>query len=256
MVTRLRRETLSEQVATRILEHIRTHPLHPGTLLPSEARLGEEYGVSRQVVREALRSLQGRGVLTVLNGRGAMVRPLDGATLSFTFSRAIQIDTHSLVELMEVRLGLEVQCATLAAQRRTDQDVAELTRIAAAMRVHLYDELTYADLDLAFHLAIARAGGNAMLYHLVDSIREAARDAIQLGLHWDRSAERLEHMQSGHEAILRAVRQQTVTSAGRLMAQHLGGAVHYFAGIGQTPPAPAHGDPLAVATQQPVPASH
>src|SRR5579875_2625798 len=176
MATKLRRETLSEQVASQVLQYIRTHALQPGALLPSETRLSDEYGVSRQVVREALRSLQGRGVLNVVNGRGAMLRPLDGATFSFTFSRAIQLDTHSLVELMEVRLGLEMQCASLAAQRRMDRDVAELTRLVTAMRAQLFDEAAYAELDLAFHLAIAKASGNALLYHLVDSIREAARD--------------------------------------------------------------------------------
>ena len=234
MTTKLRRETLSEQMASQLLDHIRSLDLQPGALLPSETRLSAEYGVSRQVVREALRSLQGRGVVTILNGRGAVVRPLNRESLSFTFSRAIQIDTRSLVELMEVRLGLEMQSATLAARRRSAAELAQLAGIVAAMRTHLRDEVDYADLDLAFHLAIAGASHNAMLYHLVDSIREAARDAIRMGLRLQSAAEAepFERVQAGHEAILHEIDRRRPAAAARVMARHLGGATSNLAGMG------------------------
>lgn len=243
MATKLRRETLSEQMATQLLEYIRSLDIQPGTLLPSETRLSAEYGVSRQVVREALRSLQGRGVLTILNGRGAVVRPLDRESLSFTFSRAIQIDTRSLVELMEVRLGLEMQSATLASRRRTAIEAAELTRIVDAMRGHLHDEEEYANLDLAFHLAIARASHNTMLQHLVESIREATSQAIHMGLRHQPSEkeEPYERVQTGHEGILREILLRQPASAARAMARHLGGATNYFASLDAArDPASAH----------------
>jgi len=222
--TKLRRETLSEQVALQLLDHIRTQHLQPGMLLPSETRLCAEYSVSRQVIREALRALQGKGVLTIMNGRGAVVRPIDREAFSFVFARAIQIDTHSLFELMEVRLALEVECARLAATRRTTEDVAEMREVAAQMRLHLHDEGAYGALDLTFHLLIARASRNAMLYHLLDSIREASSDAILAGLRSQRSEEQLHHMQESHEAILREVERRRPAAAGLIMEQHLSGA--------------------------------
>jgi len=250
MGTALRRETLSEQVALQLLDAIRTQHLRPGMLLPSETRLSAEYSVSRQVIREALRSLQGKGVLTIMNGRGAVVRPIDREAFSFAFARAIQIDTHSLFELMEVRLALEVECARLAATRRTTEDLAELHQVTAQMRSHLHDEDAYGALDLAFHLLIARASRNAMLYHLLDSIREASSDAIQVGLRSQRSEEQLHHMQESHEAILYEVERRRPAAAGLIMEQHLAGAAAALA-IRVSEEQPVTDQPTAAATAAP-----
>lgn len=224
MLQKLRRETLAERAAASLMEYIRARNLKPGALLPSESSLTLQLGVSRAVIREALKSLQGQGIVQVINGKGAVVRAVDPAALHIFFARAVHVHRETILELMEVRRGLEVECATLAATRRDADDLARMEQTTAAMRVHLRDLDVYGDLDVALHLAIAAASHNDMLYHLVESLRAALKDTIREGLRLPRSDAQLEHMQAAHEALVDAVRRGDSVEAGRLMAAHLGGA--------------------------------
>src|SRR5262245_60167362 len=103
MLTKLRRETLAEQVSQNLVEYIQTQGLKPGDALPSEARLPVDFGVSRPIIREALKSLAGKGVIEIVNGRGAIVKPIDSETLSEFFERAMHENDNTIIELMEVR---------------------------------------------------------------------------------------------------------------------------------------------------------
>jgi GntR family transcriptional repressor for pyruvate dehydrogenase complex len=119
MHPQLRRDTLAEQVAERLISLIEHDELAPGTLLPAEGKLALEFGVSRPVVREALKVLAAKDIVAIANGKGAMVRPMTSAPLRDFFQRALRNRHSTSVELLEVRKGIEVQSATLAAQRRT-----------------------------------------------------------------------------------------------------------------------------------------
>src|SRR5919204_5122439 len=132
MDVRLRRETLADQVAQHLVEFIVEQRLPPYAALPSEAALTQEFKVSRPVVREALRSLAARGIIEIANGKGARVMPITSHLMREYFDRAVRFKHASLIELMEVRRGIEIQSALLAAQRRTPEDVAELERVVAA----------------------------------------------------------------------------------------------------------------------------
>ncbi len=229
MLQKLRRETLAERAAASVMDYIQARDLQPGALLPSETSLMTQLGVSRAVIREAVKSLQGQGVVEVINGKGAVVRPIDPAMLHTFFARAMRIQRKAILELMEVRRGLEVECATLAATRRTAEDVAQLERTAAAMRARLRDLEAYGDLDVALHLSIAAASHNDMLYHLVESLRAALQDTIREGLRLPRTDAQLDHMQATHEALVEAMRRGDAEEAGRVMATHLGGAAEALA---------------------------
>src|SRR5438445_9582346 len=124
----LYRHTLADQVAQRLIEFIRVHDLKPGDTLASTATLAAQFGVSRPVIREAFTALEGQGVIEVINGKGAVIRPIDSGPLRVFFERAVQVDRHTIIELFEVRKGLEVECAILAAQRRTPEELAQITQ--------------------------------------------------------------------------------------------------------------------------------
>ena len=224
MLQKLRRETLAERAAASVMDYIQARDLKAGALLPSETSLMMQLGVSRAVIREALKSLQGQGVVEVINGKGAMVRAIDPTTLHTFFTRAMRLQHQTILELMEVRRGLEVECATLAATRRTTEDVAQLERTAAAMRLRIGDLEAYGDLDVALHLSIAAASHNNMLYHLVESLRAALHDTIREGLRLPHTDAQRDHMQATHETLVDAVRRGDAEEAGRVMAAHLGGA--------------------------------
>src|SRR5690348_6040349 len=109
MIEKLRRETLAEQAQSALLELIARRDLRTGDGLPSEMTLASEFGVSRQIIREALKALQGQGVIEIRNGRGAVVRPVDSSSLVVFFQRAVRLNRRTIIELIEVRKGIEIQ---------------------------------------------------------------------------------------------------------------------------------------------------
>jgi GntR family transcriptional repressor for pyruvate dehydrogenase complex len=170
--TPLERQTLSDQLTKRLTELITTQGLKSGDELPSEGELSARFGVSRAVTREALRVLQERGIVAIANGKRATVKPLTSEPLRNFFHWAVSFEQQSLVELLEVRKGLEVQAATLAAQRRTPDDVAALRDTLARLEAAVHDATTYTGLDATLHRQIAAAARNEMLQHLIVSLHE------------------------------------------------------------------------------------
>lgn len=225
MLTKLHRTTLTELAVGSLMNYIETTCLKPGEALPSEAKLAVELGVSRQVIREAIKSLEGQGIITMINGKGAIIKPIDASPLQIFFQRAVQIDTKAILELMEVRRGIEVQSATLAAERRTPEELARLAEIVAQMGHHLGELDTYIELDATLHLQIAAATHNSMLYHLVESLHGSARESMREGLLHRHTQEELERVQQLHEALLRELENGNVEGAARAMAMHFDDAV-------------------------------
>jgi GntR family transcriptional regulator, transcriptional repressor for pyruvate dehydrogenase complex len=219
-------ETRTDQVASQLMRYIEVAGLVPGNRLPAEAKLAEEFGVSRPVVREAIRDLTGKGVVQVINGRGAIIRPVEIGPLQGFFDRAMLVGTDdTVIELMEVRRGLEIASATLAARQRDPGHVARLTELVRAMGENVDDEERYVDLDVEFHVQIAKATGNTMLSLLVESIREALRKAVRRGLQPRHEHAERELVQQLHEAILRAIADGDPDAAGIAMTRHFDVAI-------------------------------
>lgn len=217
MLEKLRRETLSEKAATRLIDFIQDHHLRPRDALPSETTLAAEFGVSRQVIREALKSLQGKGIIDIVNGKGALVRAIDSETLFVLFQQAVHLNHSTMIELLEIRNGLEVQSAALAAQRRTPEDIRQMQEIIGEMRQHVYDPDAYMPLDLAYHLSIASASHNMMLHHLLESIQEVSKAMIREGLRHRHTAQQFEHVQELHEALFEEIVRGNAAKAADLM---------------------------------------
>lgn len=221
MLQRLDNTTLGDKASAALLEHIRSQQLKPGTALPSEAKLTELLGVSRPVVREALRNLRGLGVIEILNGRGAIVGELNRASLEVFFAHALQTTSNSVIELMELRMGLECEAAALAADRHDDADAAAMESLLAQMRAALGDAQRYAQLDASLHVAIARASGNTLYEHMVQSIRTALEDASLKGMQRRVNLEEIDAVQRMHEAIVATIVRRDGDGAFREMKQHM-----------------------------------
>jgi len=225
MNSELRRETLPEQLADELMDRVAREQLSPGDYLPPAGTLAEEYGVSRPVVREALRMLEARGVIRTLNGRGAVLQPISHEQLSQFFARAVLMREESLVELLEVRKGLEVESALLAAQRATAGDLDRITKLVHDMGQVVGEGEAYAELDARLHLEIASAAHNKMLLFLIESIREPLKKSIEAGL---RSRENIAHhqrVQELHEDLAVALRAGDSQRAAAVMTLHFDEAV-------------------------------
>jgi GntR family transcriptional repressor for pyruvate dehydrogenase complex len=220
----LHRETLATQLAERLITFITVNGLKPGDALPSEARLATQFGVSRPIMREAMRTLQAQGIIEVTNGKGATVRPLTGDPLSSFFTWAMRFEEDALVELLEVRKGLELQSVALAAARRTPEELAGMRATIATMAQHIHDADAYTELDYQLHLQIAVATHNGMLRHLLSSIREPFKETIREGLRRQTGERGRRRIQGGHERIVAAIAAQDSEVAVAVMTGHLDGA--------------------------------
>ncbi len=220
MLRELSRETLAEQIARQLGEYIVAEDLKPGEMLPSETRLAEQFGVSRPVVREALRSLAGQGVIEVVSGKGALVRPMDNLLLNLYFRRAIQIERGTLLELMQARRVIEVECAALAAANRTEEELEGMRATLDKLRGTLEDREAYAQANLEFHSQIAAASHNSVLCHLVESILKVMKEALFAGARRRGPQEMQEDVHSNHEILLKMIEAQDVDGVREAMHLH------------------------------------
>jgi len=225
MLPKIARGTLADQVTERLLEYIEGQHLKPGDLLPSESSLATSFGVSRPVVREALKNLEGKGVIEIVNGKGALVRPIDSDPLRMFFQRAMQMERSTMLELMEIRKGLEVQAVMLAAQRRDETDLRAIRQVVQAMREHMQEVDIYTRLDVDFHLRIATASHNTMMVYLIDSIRDALRSTVAAGLQSRGRDLHIEAVQRTHEMLVDTLEKGDVEESMRVMTHHFDEAI-------------------------------
>jgi GntR family transcriptional repressor for pyruvate dehydrogenase complex len=223
--TKLVKRTLVEQVVEHVQSFVLTQNLKPGDILPSEMRFTEILGVSRPVVREALRTLAGRGVLTITNGRNAMVSPVNATALIHFFERATQLNAVSVIELLEVRLGIEVQSCALAALRRDAADILLLEQNIQELEQQRYKIDAYSILDAQLHRRIAAASKNEMLAYFVESLSGGLQMTSLVGLQQRRSRDELDAVHHDHVSLVRKIIDGDSEGASRTMHQHVNAAI-------------------------------
>lgn len=171
-----------EQVVEQIRERIRDGTLGPGQRLPTERELGESFGVSRSVVREALKVLSATGWVETRQGSGTYVCPEPRPALTRGFTLRAIADDPSVLGLYEVREPLDALAARLAAQRRTDAQAADLTARAedSAIAARNDDWIAFGMADDAFHDLLCEASGNPYLTEVLRSVRHLLRDVAAM----------------------------------------------------------------------------
>ena len=173
---------LYQRLVKQIQEMIFRGELELGDRLPSEAELCEQFGVSRTVIREAVRTLEAKGLLVSQSGSGTYVRGIQSEDVVDSIGMYIitRDKPISHAKLMEVRRVLEVQIAGLAAERATPESLEELDRLISKMDGARDDPRAFAQFDLEFHVALARATGNELLQILLDPFMDALYEARRL----------------------------------------------------------------------------
>jgi GntR family transcriptional repressor for pyruvate dehydrogenase complex len=159
-----------------------------GDRLPSERELAEQYSVSRAVVRDALRALAVRGLIEVRRGVGAIVVDSARQSVGDILATAVRVNSYSVAELLIARSVLETEVAGLAAQNRTDDDVAELGAALAAMRAatETRDVKTAIVAHERFHVRLALATRNRVLEDFVAPLtaQALATASAEMEGHW------------------------------------------------------------------------
>ncbi|GAB2550837.1 FadR/GntR family transcriptional regulator [Leucobacter ruminantium] len=206
----LPRVNAAEAILADIQEGIREGSLGVGSRLPSETSLAEHYGVSRPVVREALRSAQALGLTRTRSGSGTYV-------VSDTLRPPQRFGNYTTRDLMEARPAIEVPAAGLAAARRSEEQAAELLDICVSME-HEFQAQAWVRLDSLFHARIAAASGNAVFSSVVADTREALSQQSEI---INLVAHRREPSNVEHREIAEAILAEDPDRASRAMQAHL-----------------------------------
>lgn len=215
------RTSLGASVVER-LEELIFERLDSGEELPSEVKVAEALGVSRLTVREATRALEARGLLEIRQGRRPIVAAPNAALVGDFFNFAVRRDPRAVLDLLDIRVALEVHIALLAAKRATNADVADMEMSLAAMRAAEGNQEAFHASDVRFHENIAAATGNRLLVFLIEALAEPLRES-RLRSFAGHLARRggLEDVIEAHIAILDAVKARNPKAAAAAMRFHL-----------------------------------
>ncbi len=203
------RMSAAEAVLADLRASIEERDLPVGAKLPAEATLAGRYGVSRSVIREALRSTTALGLTETHTGRG-----------TFVVADRVRVESlgrYTAQALREARPHIEVPAAGLAAHRRTDEQLERMRTLVSAMDV-VEDPSEWVRLDGEFHLCIAQSSGNPVFASVVDDIREALAEQSKM---INTLPMRRERNGVEHRAIIDAIAAGAADRASAAMADHL-----------------------------------
>jgi DNA-binding FadR family transcriptional regulator len=215
--------SLTGALVERLARQIRSGQLQPGQRLPTEQEMTAAMGVSRTVVREAVAALRAEGLVTTRQGVGAFVA-------AEILPRPFSIDPQQLktireaVDVMELRTGVEIEAAGLAAERGSDRQLERVAKAFAAFERAVGRQESGVEEDFALHRAIAEATGNPQFHRFLDYLGRIIipRQSVRYG--GDETEGRqayLARLVREHRAIAEAVVARQVNEARAAMRRHL-----------------------------------
>jgi GntR family transcriptional repressor for pyruvate dehydrogenase complex len=215
-----RKDGLVDQVVQAIEAQILSGRLAMGARLPAERDFSERLGVSRPVVREAVRILTTRGLLDTRHGIGTTVRAVsrDEVVKPLTLFLRARGEEIGIQHLHQVRSSLEVENAGLAAEHGTDGDVEDLRRICREMEAASADPAEFSIKDSQFHRRLSEATHNPLLILLLASIHDMMREVRTLVANHSGLCERV---MPTHLRILESVAAHDAAGARASMREHL-----------------------------------
>lgn len=212
--------SIARSIAAKIEKMIAESELLPGQKIPSERQLCNRLSVSRSAVREALRELQARHLITTEQGKGSFVAEIIAQTKQSPLVQLYFDHNRTLYDLYEVRQQLEGQAAELAATRATKKDLYKIKKAFEAMENNKGS--SRAQYDQAFHQAIAEASHNPVLIHVLSSLEEPIMHSVQASvsnLYHIKSTK--EQMDKHHRQIYQAIIKGNPKSAQRAAIAHV-----------------------------------
>jgi GntR family transcriptional regulator, transcriptional repressor for pyruvate dehydrogenase complex len=211
----IRKTRAYEEIVRQLQSLIAQGELKAGDRLMTERELAEQFAVSRVTVRQALSVLQAMGLVESRVGNGTFARKSEVVTV---LASMLNHPRSSLLDQLELRRLIEPEVARLAAARATQANTREMARFIDLQRKMMADGRPFVEEDSAFHMAIARSSGNALLVRMMESIHELLRDSREQSL---RTKAAMARSFAGHQRIMAAVRRQDAKGAQRAMLRHV-----------------------------------
>lgn len=222
-----------EAIENRIL----SGELSVGDILPPERQLAEQLGVSRAAAREAIRVLESHGVLESHVGSGAkagtFISAMPTAALSRFIKLHVALNNFDPVEVLQTRLILEVESASMASKRRDPGTLEDMATEIANMDAAGEDREAFGDADIRFHVALLRGSGNRLFADMAQAIRESLRAPLLRGfLARDDWPQLCETLQGQHRELLSAIATGDAEVAARVAAEHIRTSYRELPGAG------------------------
>lgn len=213
------REKLSDLVVDQLIKLIQDGALKLGDRLPPERELAENFGVSRTVIRESIRSLVAKGLLEVRAGSGAVVSIPDPSLVAESMGMIMRLRAEGdlFPQIFEVRNLLEVEIAGLAAKRATPEDIRVLEENYERMTQDCGIQET-AECDVEFHAAIAQATHNGLYPIILDSVIDVLLEVRNMALSIPGAKEEALDF---HREIIDCIKVKDVEGARKVMAAHI-----------------------------------
>jgi GntR family transcriptional repressor for pyruvate dehydrogenase complex len=206
-----------KEVALKIKKMIYTKKLLPGAKIPNENTLCEMMGASRPTIREAIKYLSSINIVEVRRGKGTYVSEFPGLVEDPLGVKFID-DKNILLPLFEVRIIIEPQVAKLAAERVSKADLLLIKKSIENMEEHVALKKNHSEVDLEFHLSIARATKNPIIERIVPIINESIVHGYVETVHIPGSAEKAISL---HKKVYEAIKNKDGISAKKNMEAHL-----------------------------------
>lgn len=214
------KETLSPEdfILSRIRELVASGELQPGAKLPSERALAEKLETTRGSIRKSLQKLEFNGLVEISPQSGTRITNLHAGTVE-QLIQSIPINSdQKMADLMEARFILDVQCARLAAERRTESDMGLIEKRQEEFLTRFYGKEDYLEEDYLFHLAIAQAAANHVLVSLFSQL--TPRIVMRNQPHLKQKDKDFSRIPMEHIRIMEAIRQKDPDKAEAEMVQH------------------------------------
>ena len=209
---------LPQWLADEIEEDVLAQGYPDDAQLPTETALSQTYGVSRQVVREAARLLEDRGLVSIRAGRGMTVAAAGVDNIVQRYRTLLRRDSAGFEHLMQLRQMSEVEMTALAAINRSDEDIDLLRTLLDTAIEHRGDYTAWLDADLAFHLAVAKATQNPFIMTFIQPINRVLRDVYREPIGYLATQD---NTLQEHRAIADAIIAADADAARRAASSHL-----------------------------------
>jgi GntR family transcriptional repressor for pyruvate dehydrogenase complex len=212
------RTTLTASAFEQLISYVVNGAWRAGDRIPPERELCQQLGIARTSLREALKAMELIGMLDSRVGDGTFVCPRSeflSRPLLWAFTGT---DHEELRDIMEAREFLERDLAGLAAERATDAEIEAIAQTIQQMRACVANGESILELDLAFHLAIARAAHNEVLRNAVQLLRNLMKQWLMLKLLMPQVPGKVLKQ---HEAIYKAIKERDTVAARAAMWSHL-----------------------------------
>ena len=221
-------EAPSDKIIRQIRALITAGQLKPGDNLPPERKLAEKFGVGRSGVRDAIRKLEFYGIVKTQPQSGTLIAGMGIVALEGLITDVLNIEETDLQSLVETRVLLEVNAAGRAAERRTTQDIVNLTNALNAYEKKVALGESAVEEDLLFHIKIAEASGNKVLKTLMLIITP---DIVKKFNQYNVCAtDGKEKTVQDHRNILNFIIDQQPKSAEQAMRDHLQDVIDFVKG--------------------------